>query len=204
MSTATATPTQTTVEPPRAFPLSRALAVPGILGPTLLLASSVAWIFGADQLRFVLQFFAAPLLGLGLVAVCAVFALRAPRAAGVLAVIAAAGFAFGGVGFAIDGLHETLFDSPSLAHEGGLAGAIAPTLAGMTGQLAMAGIGIALLRTKVAPPLAGAALIAAALLFPVSRIGGIPTLAIVVDLLIALAVVPLAWRMWQGRPLRDA
>ena len=68
----------------------------------------------------------------------------------------------------------------------------------------MIGVGIAPLRTQVVAPVAGAALVAGAVLFPVSRIGMIWPLAVVVDLLIALALVPLALRMWQGRPLRDA
>lgn len=207
MSTATTTPTTTApiaTEPTTTFPLSRALAVAGIVGPPMILASSVAWLLGADQLRYVVQFTAAPLTGLGLLALCAVLAQRAPRAAGVLAVMVAVGLAVGGAGFAVDGLHGTLFDSPSLADQGGLAGALAPTLPGLLGPLAIIGIGIGLLRTRLAAPPAAIALLTAGVLFPVSRIGEIAGLAAVVDVLIMVSVVPLALRIWQGRPLRDA
>lgn len=206
MSTTTTATTTTgpTTESTSVFPLSRALAFAGIVGPPMILASSVAWMFGADQLRYVVQCTAAPLTGLGLLGLCAVLAQRAPRAAGVLALMAAAGLAIGGAGFAVDGLHEVLLDSPSLADEGGLAGALAPILPGMLGQLAMIGIGIGLLRTRLASPPAAVALIAAGALFAVSRVNEIAGLAAVVDVLIIAAVVPLALRIWQGRPLRDA
>lgn len=186
------------------FPLQRLFGLAGIVGPLLVIASSILWVTGGDEARFPLEFHGATFTGLGLLGLCAVIASRMPRAAAVLAVFAILGFSSGGAGFAIDGLHEEVFGSGSLADEGGIAGKLAPAVPGLLGPLSLIGIGIALLRTKLAAAWSGAALVAAGVLFPISRIGEIPPLAVVVDVLIIVSVVPLAMRMWQGRPFTDA
>lgn len=189
--------TPATTPPATPVPLARAFAAAAVAGPVLVVASSLLWLAGLDAARLDAQFVAAPLIALGLVAICIAAAGHAPRAAAVLAVLAAVGFGAGGAGFAVDGLHEVVFDSPSLADEGGLAGMMAPSLPGLLGPLAVAAIGVLVLRTRVSPALAGWALLVAGLAFPVSRIGGIAPLALAVDLLMAAALVPLGLRLWR-------
>ncbi len=172
-----------------------------MVGPPLLLAGSVAWVFGADQLRLVLQFYAAIVIVLGLIGIGLSIAPRAPRPAAALLVLAVLGFAAGGMGFAVDALHGEKFGSPSLADEGGLAGSLVPTLPGLLGPLTLIALGGLLWRRHLAPRWSAVAFILGGLAFPLSRIGEIAPLAVVVDVLLLVALVPLGWRMAQGRDL---
>jgi len=75
--------------------------------------------------------------------------------------------------------------------------------AGILFPLTFVGLGLALVRAHAEPRWCAIALAVAGLLFPVSRIGGIETLALVADVVFLLALVPLGWTILQGRELRE-
>jgi hypothetical protein len=172
-----------------------------VLGPVLVLASSVAWVADAPSVRFVLQFYGACAVALGLVGASGRLGNRMPRTGALLAATSLLGFGGGGIGFAVDGLTGHLFGSASLADEGGLAGALAPTLPGLLGPLSVVALGAVLLRTRQCPTWNAVGLVVGGVLFPVSRIGEIPVLAVADDLVILAALVPLGLSMLARRPL---
>lgn len=178
-----------------------ALAFSAVVGPVLVVASSLLWTAGLDEARFALQFLGAALTAVGLVAVCLQLAEQAPRAANVLGLLALVGFGAGGVGFAVDGLHEIVHGSTSMAETDGLAALVAPTATGALGPLCVVAIGVAVLRFRPLPVTSGVLLVVGGVLFPLSRVGEVPPLAVVVDLLLAAAIVPVGVRLWRsGRP----
>ena len=72
------------------------------------------------------------------------------------------------------------------------------------GPIAWVGLGVALLQAGLQPRWSGWALIAAGLLFPVSRIGDIAPLAVADDLIFVAALAPLGLALMQGRELLGA
>lgn len=183
---------------PPLTPLAPALAFAAVVGPLLVVASSLLWTAGLDEGRFAVQFLGAGLTALGLIGICLLLAARAPRTANVLGVLALLGFGAGGIGFAVDGLHETVHGSTSMAETEGVAALVAPTLTGAVGPLCIMAIGIAVLRFRTLPVAAGVMLIVGGALFPISRIGMIPPLALVVDLVLAAVIVPVGVRFWRS------
>lgn len=187
--------------PRPATPFAPALAFSAVVGPALVVASSLLWTAGLEEARFALQFLGAALASVGLVALCLQLAEQAPRTANVLGLLALVGFGAGGIGFAVDGLHETIHGSTSMAETDGLAALVAPTATGALGPLSVVAIGIAVLRFRTLPVAAGAMLVVGGVLFPLSRVGEVPPLAVVVDLLLAAVIVPFGVRLWRtGRP----
>ncbi len=183
--------------PAAAVPLAPAFGAAALAGPVIVLASSLVWIADLDRAHYVLQFLGGMFLTFGFVAACIPVAQRAPRAASALALLALFGLGGGGMGFAIDGLHQTVFGSPSLADDGGLAGAIAPTVAGLFGPIAIVAIGVAALRTRTLPVATGVLMVVAGAAFPLSRIGEIAPLAAAVDVLLVAALAPIGLRLWR-------
>lgn len=192
-----------TAAPLAASPRSRLLAGAFIAAPLLLLASSVAFAAGSEPLRGVLQFYAFAVFVLVILTLTDALAGVFPRAAVALTLVGVLGMA-AGVGFAVDNLHGALLDDAYLVDDGGIAGVFVANIPGLMGPLAFIGIGLALLRAEVEPRFSGVALVTAGLLFPVSRIGELPALAIVDDLIFLLALAPLGWAMLQGREILRA
>ncbi|WP_421121581.1 hypothetical protein ACE2AJ_09440 [Aquihabitans daechungensis] len=60
-------------------PTARLITAAAVAGPVLLLASSVAWVADADELRGILQFWAMPFLALGLIGIASRLEGPAPR-----------------------------------------------------------------------------------------------------------------------------
>lgn len=179
---------------------ARAFGFAAVVGPVLIVTSGLLWLAGMHEARFAVQLWAGLITALAFVGVCVAIAERLPRAGGALSVLVVVGLGGGAAGFAVDGLHETLHDATSLSETASAAAAVLPAT-GILGPLSMVLIGIAATRARVFPVAAGAMLVVAGLLFPVSRIGQIAPLALVVDLLIAAVLVPVGVRLWRtGRP----
>ena len=184
-------------------PRERVLGGAFIAAPLLLMASSAA---GSDTTRGVLAFYAFAGFALVILTLTQVLAPHLPRTASFLTVVGVLSVA-AGIGFAIDGIHSELPNGVYLVDDGGTAGVLVANVPGLMVPLAWMGIGIALLRAGVQPRWSGAALIVAGFLFPVSRIGDLPALAIVDDAIFLLALAPLGLAILQGRDLivaRDA
>ncbi len=79
------------------------------------------------------------------------------------------------------------------------AGQLALQLPGIVFPLSFIAIGVALVRARTQPRWCGIVLTLAAALFPVSRIGDVEVLAIAVDVLFLVALVPLGWAILHGR-----
>ena len=184
-------------------PRTRLLGGAFIAAPLLSLASSVAFAAGSEPARGVLQFYGFAVFVLVIVTLTQALATTFPRAATVLTLVGVLGMA-AGVGFAVDNIHGALLDDAYLVDDGGLAGVLVANVPGLMGPLAFIGIGVALLRAGVQPRFSGVALIAAGLLFPISRIGDIAPLAIADDLIFLLALAPLGWAILRGRDVIGA
>lgn len=154
-----------------------------VLAPLLLLGSSI----GDGATAGLLQVLAMVSFVAVVVGLVARIAEPAPRAAAALLLLGCLGCAGGlGYGFNLIAISHG-FD---LDLESGAAVILKVT--GICFPLTFIGLGLALLRTRTSPVATAAAIAAAGLLFPVSRIGGITPLMILVDVLLLLGLAGIA------------
>lgn len=92
------------------------------------------------------------------------------------------------------------FGAPAIDADGGVSGTLAPSLPGLLGPVSMIGIGIIVWCARTVSRWCAATLVAAAALFPVSRIGDIGLLALVVEVLMCAALIPLGPAVLRARP----
>ncbi|RRS00173.1 hypothetical protein [Glycomyces terrestris] len=150
----------------------------GVTAGAILMYSTVAWIYG-------------------LLAVWTRIGERRPWLGALGALLALAGFA-GGMAFSLQGFFEGLFDvsgpaSLAAAADHPVAAALVLWIPGPAFPLALAALGAALTWTRLAPRPLALLLIAAAALFPLSRITRTDLLAHAADLLILTAFAALAY-----------
>lgn len=179
-------------------PRTRAIGAAFVAAPVLAVASSAALVAGAEGAWGVLGFYAFALFALVVLTLTSALAAPFPRAAALLTLTGVCGIA-AGVGFMVDGLHGELVDGAYLIDEGGLAGVLVSQVPGLMFPATCLGIGVALLRCGLVPRATALALIVAAVLFPVSRIGEIAPLALVDDVVFLLALAPLGLAIMRGR-----
>lgn len=191
---------------------ARVYGVAVIIAALLLLASTVAFITVGDGINEgvlggVLGIWGAFALAIGLMGILRLMEPRAPRAAPILTVFALISAA-AGVGIQLDYLMQ---------HEMGpeLSAAVDEALVGADGPLAIAilpglllpptlvAIGIFLWRTRTTPWWSGALLIAGGVMFIIAMPDGIAPLAVLTDVLLLLALVPIGWSMIRAAR-RDA
>lgn len=162
-----------------------------VLAPLLLLASSIAYIiageFGEESAGGLLQVLSMAMFVLALMALVARIEGTAPRAAGAFLLLGCLGCA-GGVSYGIDAI-VIANGGPDLNELTGAATIV--KVIGPIFPLVFIGIGLTIWRTGLVPVAGAVAIVVGAVMFPVSRIGGIAPLAIAADslLLIGLAVV---------------
>ncbi len=145
-----------------------------VLAPLLLLGSSLT----DDGTAGLLQVVAMALFIAVVVALVARIAEAAPRTAAVLLLIGCLGCT-GGIGYGFNVI--AISHGYDLDLETGAA--VILKITGLCFPLTFIGLGLALLKTRRAPVAAAATVAVGALLFPVSRIGDIGPLMVVVDLL---------------------
>ncbi|WP_335991933.1 hypothetical protein [Glycomyces sp. MUSA5-2] len=148
----------------------------GVTASTVLMCSTVAWIYG-------------------LLAVWTRIGERRPWLGALGSLLALAGFA-GGMAFSLQGFFEGIFgvsgpDSLAAAAEHPVASAVVLWIPGPAFPLALCALGAALLWTRLAPLWLGLLLIASGALFPLSRISRTESLAHAADLLILAAFIAL-------------
>jgi hypothetical protein len=177
-----------------------------IVGPVLLLASTIAFIADGDGINDgvlggTFSVWACFALGFGLVGVLRVLEPRAPRAAPLLTLMVIAGVA-GGTAFSVDAIYnpffgidgDRLFESP-----GGDAIAIFAFLPwGWMIPLTLVIAGILLWRTETTAPAIGALMIASGILFVAGRPARIEPLVLLSDVVMIAALVPLGRAMLLG------
>ena len=174
-----------------------------IVAPLLLLASTVANAFGeglgGDALGGMIQVYAGAAFALAVVGLTHLLEPRLPRASTLLLVIGLVGCA-GVVAFGIDSLVYSYDSAAALSEVEGVAEAgPALFLPGLVFPLSIVALGAAVVRSELTPKAAGFALLAAGLLFPVSRIGGIEPLALAVDVLFVAGLAPIGLSVLRHR-----
>ena len=180
----------------------RLYAAAAILGPLLLLASSIAFAAGGglnkDELGGALQVYAVVAMTGAAIGIARAVERTMPRASAALLAFAVLGCA-GGVGFGIDSIHAALPAGTGLEDADSAAAGLALFLPGAIFPLSFAALGVALWRAHVTPRLTGPLLVAASLLFPVANIPDSEAIAVAANALFVVALWPLAIT-WLRQP----
>jgi hypothetical protein len=181
-------------------PIARLQGAALIAAPVLLATSTVAYGatggMGHSQIGGAIQVYAMVAFPLGLLGLVRRLEEAHPRLAALLSALVVCGAA-GGVAFGVDAVHGAVHSDAPLRNL-----AIAPLflhLPGLTFPLSLIGVGLALARSGAAPRWSGYALALGGALFPLSRIPAIVGLALVSDLSVAAALVPLGWGLLRSR-----
>lgn len=181
----------------------RAHGLAAIVGPALLLASTIAFIAEGDGINDgvlggTISVWACFALGFGLIGILRVLEPRAPRAAPLLTLLVIAGVA-GGTAFSVDAIYSPFFgiDGEKLFESGG--GDAIAILAflpwGWMIPLTLVIAGTLLWRTATTAPAIGALLIASGILFVAGRPARIEPLVLISDLVMLAALLPLGRAM---------
>jgi len=169
-----------------------------ILGPVLLLGSSVAFAAGGglneDELGGALLVYAFVAMTVVAIGIARAVERALPRASAALLAFAVLGCG-AGVGFGIDSIHAGLPGGTGLEDADSAAATLALFVPGAIFPLSFAALGIALWRAHVTPKASGPLLVAASLLFPVANIPDSEAIAVTANALFVVALWPLgiAW-----------
>jgi hypothetical protein len=180
----------------------RLFAAAMILGPVLLLGSSVAFAAGGglneDELGGALLVYAFVALTVVALGIARAVERALPRASAALLAFAVLGCG-AGVGFGIDSIHAGLPGGTGLEDADSAAGTLALFVPGAIFPLSFAALGVALWRAGVSPRPSGPLLVAASLLFPIANIPDSEAIAVAANALFIVALWPLGIT-WLRRP----
>jgi hypothetical protein len=178
----------------RTSPTERLAAIAAAVGPLVLVASSLAWLAGDEyaELRAILSFWAFPAIALGLIGIATRLERSAPRSRALVTALVTIGAVAGGA-FAQEIAMVDFFgterlirqDTPSAMLSLGLPGLMFPAGVILTGLLAF--------RHRVLPRWQAALLAAGGALFPLSRMPELPALSVAADVLMVVALAPVAF-----------
>ncbi|MEO6604998.1 MAG: hypothetical protein ABIN55_05240 [Aeromicrobium sp.] len=163
-----------------------------VLAPVLLLASSIAYIaageFGEESAGGLLQVLSMATFVLAVIALVTIISEVAPRGAGALLLLGCAGCA-GGVSYGINAIviANGGTDLNELTGAASIVKVIGPIF-----PLVFVAIGLTLWRKHLAPAAGALAIVVGAVLFPVSRIGGIAPIALAADALLLIGLTTVA------------
>lgn len=173
-----------------------------ILGPVLLLGSSVAFAAGGglneDELGGALLVYAFVALTVVAIGIARAVERALPRASAALLAFAVLGCG-AGVGFGIDSIHAALPGGTGLEDADSAAGTLALFVPGAIFPLSFAALGVALWRARVSPRASGPLLVAASLLFPIANIPDSEAIAVTANALFVVALWPLGIT-WLRQP----
>lgn len=173
-----------------------------ILGPVLLLASSIAFAAGGglnkDELGGALLVYAFVALTVVAIGIARAVEPALPRASAALLAFAVLGCG-AGVGFGIDSIHAALPGGTGLEDADSAAGTLALFVPGAIFPLSFAALGVALWRARVSPRASGPLLVAASLLFPIANIPDSEAIAVTANALFVVALWPLGIT-WLRQP----
>ena len=180
----------------------RLFAAAMILGPVLLLGSSVAFAAGGglneDELGGALLVYAFIALTVVAIGIARAVEPALPRASAALLAFAVLGCG-AGVGFGVDSIHAALPGGTGLEEADSVAGTVALMVPGAIFPLSFAALGVALWRARVSPRASGLLLVAASLLFPVANIPDSEAIAVTANALFLVALWPLGIT-WLRQP----
>jgi hypothetical protein len=169
-----------------------------IVGPVLLLGSSVAFAAGGglneDELGGALLVYAFVALTVVAIGIARAVERTLPRASAALLAFAVLGCA-GGVGFGIDSIHAGLPGGAGLEDADSAAAGLALFVPGAIFPLSFAALGVALWRARVSPRASGPLLVVASLLFPIANVPDSEAIAVTANAMFLVALWPLgiAW-----------
>jgi hypothetical protein len=173
-----------------------------IVGPVLLLASSVAFAAGGglneDELGGALLVYAFVALTVVAIGIARAVEPALPRASAALLAFAVLGCG-AGVGFGIDSIHAALPGGTGLEDADSAAATLALLVPGAIFPLSFAALGVALWRARVSPRASGPLLVAASLLFPIANIPDSAAIAVTANALFVVALWPLGIT-WLRQP----
>lgn len=173
-----------------------------ILGPVLLLGSSVAFAAGGglneDELGGALLVYAFVALTVVAIGIARAVERALPRASAALLAFAVLGCG-AGVGFGIDSIHAGLPGGTGLEDADSAAATLALFVPGAIFPLSFAALGVALWRARVSPRASGPLLVAASLLFPIANIPDSEAIAVTANALFVVALWPLGIT-WLRQP----
>ena len=173
-----------------------------ILGPVLLLGSSIAFAAGGglneDELGGALLVYAFVAMTVVAIGIARAVERALPRASAALLAFAVLGCG-AGVGFGIDSIHAALPGRTGLEEAESAAGTFALMVPGAIFPLSFAALGVALWRVRVSPTPSGPLLVAASLLFPVANVPDIEAIAVAANALFVVALWPLGIT-WLRQP----
>lgn len=177
--------------------------IAAVVGPLLLLASTVAYISGGDGMNHgevggIVQVWAFVALTVAALGLARRLEPHAHRAAALLALLVVVGGA-SGVGYGIDSVHVDVAAVESLQDVDSAAAPLALQLPGIVWPIGMVLLGVMLARTGAAPRVFAIALAVGSALFPAARIPDIEAVAVASDVLLAVALVPLGLWLLGGR-----
>ena len=180
----------------------RLFAAAMILGPVLLLGSSVAFAAGGglneDELGGALLVYAFVALTVVAIGIARAVERALPRASAALLAFAVLGCG-AGVGFGIDSIHAGLPGGTGLEDADSAAATLALFVPGAIFPLSFAALGVALWRARVSPRPSGPLLVAASLLFPIANIPDSEAIAVTANALFVVALWPLGIT-WLRQP----
>lgn len=185
--------------PVRPAPADAVIAVATILGPLLMLGSSVAWLADAEETRAILLMWA--VIGLGITIVGFSHRLRPamPWAAAVVLGIGIVGAIAGGA-YAAETAIVDHFGIERMNDQETLATTLVLQIPGLLFPLSFVAAAIASWRAQLLTPIHAGTLAVGALLFPASRIPEVAGLGVAADVVLALALVPIGIGLLAGRP----
>lgn len=163
-----------------------------VLAPALLLASSIAYVaageFGEESAGGLLQVLSMSIFVLALLALVAIIDDVVPRGAAALLLFGCLGCA-GGVSYGINAI-VIANGGPDLNDLTGAASIV--KVIGPIFPLVFIAIGLTLWRKQLAPVAGALAIVIGAVLFPISRVGGIAPIAFVADTLLLIGLTTVA------------
>jgi hypothetical protein len=184
-------------------PVDRVAGTATIVGPLLMLGSTVAWLVDAEATRSILLMWG--VIGFGLTTVGFAFRLRdaSPVGAGVVLALGVISACAGG-GYAAEAAIVEHFGIERMNDQSTLMTALVLQLPGLTFPLSLLAAALASWRARLLAPAHAGLLTLGAILFPASRLPELPGLAVVGDSLLLLALVPIGLAVLRGTPVPGA
>lgn len=178
-----------------------------VLGPLLLLASTLAYITAGDGINNgvlggTIGVWSCFTLAVGLVGILRVLEPVAPKAAPALAALAIIAFS-GGVAFNVSAIYLAAFDRDFVEDmsAGDEIGIFAFLPWGLFAPLTFVLVGVVLWRTRAVARWSAALFVAGGILFVMGRPERINAIAITTDVVLILAIAPIGWAIFTGSRL---
>lgn len=175
-------------------PTARLMRVAAIVGPLFFVASSLAWVAGADyeELRGILTFWAMPFTALAVYGVAGRLQGRSPVGRAFVTALVAIG-SCAGAGFATEINMVDHFGVERLMDQDTPSAFLALGIPGPMFAVGLALLGFLSFRHRTLPRAQALCLALGGVLFPLGRIPQIPELALATDLLFLAALAPVAF-----------